>query len=256
MSRPLLEISQVTLRYTHGNHVITAAENISFQQAAGERLVLLGPSGCGKSTLLKAIGGFQAVTEGEIRLDGKSIAAPGPDRMAVFQEFEQLFPWLTVKQNLIFALRRGKKINKAEAEKIALHYLEKVNLSKFQDSYPGALSGGMKQRVAIARAMSMEPAILLMDEPFAALDALTRQKMQQELLALWADTKFTLLFVTHAIDEAIIVGTRILLLSAHPGRIVADIPVNKRISSSPLSQEFKRLAGNLNDLLCEQAYAI
>jgi NitT/TauT family transport system ATP-binding protein len=187
----------------------------------GDRFVVLGPSGCGKSTLLKAIGGFHTPTEGSIVLNGKPAQSPGPDRAFVFQEFDQLLPWKTVRANIAFALSVGAKVPKREAAERAAHFLNLVGLTAFADHYPHTLSGGMKQRVAIARALAMEPAILLMDEPFAALDAMTREKMQDELLQLWHDHHFTLLFVTHSIPEAIRIGTRILLLSAHPGQVRA-----------------------------------
>ncbi|NWE23759.1 ABC transporter ATP-binding protein, partial [Pseudomonas sp. P7548] len=184
---------------------------------------LLGPSGCGKSTLLKSIAGFIKPCEGEIRLQGQKVEQPGPDRIVVFQEFDQLPPWKTVKQNVMFPLLASKTLKRREAEERALHYLDKVGLSAFADAYPHTLSGGMKARVAIARALAMQPKILLMDEPFAALDALTRRKMQEELLLLWEEVRFTLLFVTHSIEEALVVGNRILLLSPHPGRVRAEI---------------------------------
>ena len=188
-----------------------------------DRFVILGPSGCGKSTILKAVAGFVAPIEGRIRLGGTPVTRPGPDRIVVFQEFDQLLPWKTVVQNITFALTASRRVAAAEADSRARHYLEKVRLSAFADSFPHTLSGGMKQRAAIARAMAMEPQVLLMDEPFAALDALTRSRMQEELLQLWSDTKFTILFVTHSIEEAIRVGSRILLLSAHPGTVKAEV---------------------------------
>ena len=185
--------------------------------------MVLGPSGCGKSTLLKAVGGYLSPTEGEIRLQDRVIAQPGPDRMMIFQEFDQLLPWKTVQQNVMFPLLESGAFSAAQARERALEYLAKVNLTPFVENYPHTLSGGMKQRVAIARAMAMEPAILLMDEPFAALDALTRRKMQDELLELWDETHFTMLFVTHSIAEAIKCGSRILLLSPHPGQVKAEV---------------------------------
>jgi NitT/TauT family transport system ATP-binding protein len=220
---PLLDVRGVTLQYKTRDHLVTATWRVDFQVLQSDRFVLLGPSGCGKSTLLKAVGGYLAPVEGEIRLKGERIGRPGPDRMMVFQEFDQLLPWKTVAQNVAFALTSSGKLSQRDATEKALHYIDKVSLSSFANSYPHTLSGGMKQRVAIARGMAMEPDILLMDEPFAALDALTRRKMQEELLQLWDDTRFTVLFVTHSIPEAVIVGSRILLLTPHPGQVRAEI---------------------------------
>jgi len=248
---PLLEVKNVTLQYKTRDHLVTATYRVSFEVLKGDRFVLLGPSGCGKSTLLKAVGGYMAPVEGEIRLKGAPISRPGPDRMMVFQEFDQLLPWKTVKENVMFALTASGRLSRAEAFERAMAYIEKVRLTKFADSFPHMLSGGMKQRVAIARGMAMEPDILLMDEPFAALDALTRTKMQDELLQLWEDTHFTVLFVTHSIPEAIKVGNRILLLSSHPGRVRAEmtssgvdeiastrsIPMSEHIHAMLMSEE-------------------
>ncbi|HET6306976.1 MAG TPA: ABC transporter ATP-binding protein [Rhodopila sp.] len=220
---PLLDVRGVTLQYKTRDHLITATYRVDFSVQRSDRFVLLGPSGCGKSTLLKAVGGYMAPVEGEILLKGQRILRPGPDRMMVFQEFDQLLPWKTVRQNVVFALQASGTLRGKAAEEKAMHYIEKVHLTRFADAYPHNLSGGMKQRVAIARGMAMEPDILLMDEPFAALDALTRQRMQDELLTLWAETRFTVLFVTHSIAEAVKVGTRILLLSPHPGQVKAEL---------------------------------
>ncbi|WP_234273699.1 ABC transporter ATP-binding protein [Billgrantia zhangzhouensis] len=220
---PRLAVDGVTLEYRTPRQVVKATQRVSFDVQEGDRYVLLGPSGCGKSTLLKAVAGFLSPVEGEIRLDGQRVAGAGPDRVVVFQEFDQLPPWKTVKQNVMFPLLASRTLGRREAEQRALATLEKVGLAAFADAYPHTLSGGMKQRVAIARALAMQPRILLMDEPFAALDALTRRKMQEELLALWEEVRFTLLFVTHSIEEAQIIGNRMLLLSPHPGRVRAEL---------------------------------
>src|SRR5580698_5617315 len=221
--RPLLDVRGVTMQYKTQAHLITATYRVSFSVLQGDRFVVVGPSGCGKSTLLKAVGGYMAPTEGEIRLKGERIAKPGPDRMMVFQEFDQLMPWKTVRQNIVFPLVTSGKLKGKAADDKAMQYIEKVHLERFADAYPHTLSGGMKQRVAIARGMAMEPDILLMDEPFAALDALIRRRMQDELLGLWEETRFTVLFVTHSIPEAVKIGNRILLMTPHPGQVKAEL---------------------------------
>ena len=225
-SPPLLHVEGVTLQYKTRDHLVTATYRVSFDVLAADRFVLLGPSGCGKSTLLKAVGGYMAPVEGRIALKGKTVTRPGPDRVMVFQEFDQLLPWKTVRQNVVFALEASGRLAAKQANERAMAYIEKVGLAQFADAYPHTLSGGMKQRAAIARGMAMEPDILLMDEPFAALDALTRRKMQDELLRLWQDTRFTVLFVTHSIPEAVRIGNRILLLSPHPGQVKAELNSN------------------------------
>ena len=222
-TRPVVEVRGVTLQYKTRDHLVTATYRVDFNVLRSDRFVLLGPSGCGKSTLLKAIGGYMLPTEGTIHLNGRDVTKPGPDRMMVFQEFDQLLPWKTVLQNVMFPLVTSGKYERHAAREKALGLIEKVNLAKFADSFPHTLSGGMKQRVAIARGMAMEPDVLLMDEPFAALDALTRVRMQDELLALWDEIKFTVIFVTHSIPEAVKIGNRILLLTPHPGQVKAEI---------------------------------
>lgn len=219
----MLAVRGVTLQYRSNNQLVTATYRVSFDVAESDRFVVLGPSGCGKSTLLKSVGGFIHPTEGEILLDGARVKSPAPDRVFVFQEFDQLLPWKTVKDNIVFALTASGKMPRRPAEDRAMLLLQKVKLADFASSFPHTLSGGMKQRAAIARALAMEPRILLMDEPFAALDALTRAQMQDELLQLWSETRFTVLFVTHSISEAIRIGTRILVLSAHPGQVKAEL---------------------------------
>ncbi len=232
---PLLHVQGVTLQYKTARHLVTATYRVSFDVFRGDRFVVLGPSGCGKSTLLKAVGGYIVPVEGEIKLKGRRVAEPGADRVMVFQEFDQLLPWRTVKGNVMFALESSRRLTGKAAEERAMAYIEKVNLTRFADSYPHTLSGGMKQRVAIARGMAMEPDILLMDEPFAALDALTRRKMQDELLQLWDDTRFTVMFVTHSIPEAVRIGSRILLLSPHPGQVKAELNSDGEDRVDPVS---------------------
>lgn len=220
---PLLQVSNVDIEYRTRERQVRATHDVSFDVWPGDRFILLGPSGCGKSSLLKATGGFLAPRSGHISLAGTPISAPGPERMMVFQEFDQLPPWKTVLENVMFPLLASRKASRSQAKETALHFLHKVGLAEFADAMPHMLSGGMKQRVAIARALAMKPRILLMDEPFAALDALTRRTMQEELLALWEEERFTLLFVTHSIEEALVVGSRILVLSPHPGRVRAEL---------------------------------
>ncbi len=246
---PLLQVDGVTLQYKTREHLVTATFRVSFDVYRGDRFVLLGPSGCGKSTLLKGVGGFIEPVEGTIRLNGRQVSAPGPDRMMVFQEFDQLMPWKTVLQNVMFPMRASRAFPRNEIRERAMAAIEKVRLTAFRDVFPHMLSGGMKQRVAIARAMAMEPQILLMDEPYAALDALTRRKMQEELLQLWDETRFTVMFVTHSIEEAIIVGSRILVLSPHPGRVKAELNSQQYSHDQQGSAEFMALNQKIHGML-------
>lgn len=246
---PLLSVNGVTLQYKTKRRIVTATYHVDFQVFPADRFVLLGPSGCGKSSLLKGVGGFLAPVEGRIELNGKVVDGPGPDRMMVFQEFDQLLPWKTVLENVVFPMLTSGKYRRKEAVERAEFFLEMVNLVQFRDAYPHMLSGGMKQRVAIARGMALGPAILLMDEPFAALDALTRMKMQQELLQLCEELRLTVLFVTHSIQEAIILGTRILVLSPHPGQVRAEINAHQFTHESQSSSEFRALEQRIHDML-------
>ncbi|ROR50465.1 ABC transporter ATP-binding protein [Diaphorobacter sp. C33] len=249
---PLLQVQGVSLDYRTHERVVRATHRVSFDVHAGERYVLLGASGCGKSTLLKSIAGFIAPAEGTVRLQGRAVAAPGPDRVVVFQEFDQLPPWKTVRENVMFPLLASRRATRAEAAERAALYLDKVGLARFADVHPHQLSGGMKQRVAIARALAMQPQVLLMDEPFAALDALTRRRMQEELLALWDELRFTLVFVTHSIEEALVVGSRIAILSPHPGRLRAEINCHQYGLHSAGSADFQATAQRVHALLFDE----
>jgi len=254
-AEPLLRAEHVTLEYASERGIVRATDDVSFDVHRGDRFVLLGPSGCGKSTLLKAIGGFIAPRAGSLSLSGKPITGPGPDRIVVFQEFDQLPPWKTVRQNVMFPMLAS-GISRGEADQRARHWLGKVGLARFADAYPHTLSGGMKARVAIARALAMQPAVLLMDEPFAALDALTRRSMQEELQVLWDEIGFTMLFVTHSIEEALVVGNRILLLSPHPGRVRAELNSHQFSLQSAGGQEFQAATQRIHGLLFDGEPAV
>lgn len=220
----LVSVEKVKVGYTTSSGYVAAIEDVTFQVKEREKVLLLGPSGCGKSTLLKAIAGFLPITAGSIRVKGRTNLEPGPDRAVVFQEFDQLFPWKTVLNNVTYPLRVSGR-SKTEAREAAVFYLSMMGLASSQDRYPHELSGGMKQRVAIARALALEPTVLLMDEPFGALDAQTRSRLQQELNSIAARTEVTILFVTHSIDEAIYLGDRVVVLGPPPSRVreVVDV---------------------------------
>ena len=220
----LLEIQQISKNFLSVSQKLTVLDDLTISIEKGEFVTILGASGCGKSTLLRCIGGFTQPDVGRILLNGNPVTEPTPAITMVFQTFEQLFPWRTVIQNLIYPLHiKNKNVSKAHLKEMAEHYLDLVNLSRFSDYYPYQLSGGMKQRVAIARALSLESEVILMDEPFASLDAQTRTALQIEMLNLWKKTGITVLFVTHNIWEAIILGTRMIVLSAPPDNIKLDI---------------------------------
>ncbi len=204
--------------------IVTALRDVSFRVHRREFICVIGPSGCGKSTLIRLVAGLEQPTSGRILLDGHEVHGPGPDRGMVFQGYT-LFPWLTVKRNVMFGLTmKGMSLSQADSE--ARQWIDLVGLSRFQDSYPAQLSGGMKQRTAIARALAAQPRILLMDEPFGALDAQTRCQMQMHLMEIWRNVDVTILFITHDLDEAVLLADRILVLKAHPGEVQELIEVS------------------------------
>jgi NitT/TauT family transport system ATP-binding protein len=221
-----------------GGRPVLALEEVSLEVRAREFLALLGPSGCGKSTLLYLIGGFLPTEQGRIQLEGRPIAGPGPDRGIVFQHFA-LFPWKTVRGNVLYGLERI-GLRRAERQKRAQSFIDLVGLTGFEDSYPSQLSGGMQQRAAIARTLAFDPKILLMDEPFGALDAQTRHLMQDELLGIWRRTPKTVVFVTHDVQEAVYLADRVAVMSARPGRIktIVDITLDKSDSTIAKSTAF------------------
>ncbi|MCU1770657.1 ABC transporter ATP-binding protein [Pseudomonas sp. 13B_3.2_Bac1] len=225
---PRLQVDKVSLRYKKPDGgTFTALEQVSFEVPDQQFAVLVGPSGCGKSSLLYLTAGLAEPTSGEIYVGGQQVQGPGADRGMVFQSYT-LFPWLTVRQNVEFGLKR-RGMPAARRKEIVDYYVNEVGLSGFADSYAKQLSGGMMQRVAIARALANDPQILLMDEPFGALDSQTRLQMQQLLLRVWGNSKKTVLFVTHDIDEAILLGDRVYVMGAKPGRIkqILDVPIER-----------------------------
>ncbi|MDQ0469554.1 NitT/TauT family transport system ATP-binding protein [Labrys wisconsinensis] len=250
-----LAVEAVTLRYG-GRPGVLALDDVSLTVAQNEFCVIVGPSGCGKSSLLYLAAGLQDVTSGRILLDGREVVEPGPDRGMVFQSYT-LFPWLTVRANIEYGPKR-RGLPAAERRDIVEHYLAEVGLVAFADHYPAQLSGGMKQRVAIARALANDPAVLLMDEPFGALDSQTRGTMQKLLLRVWERQQKTVLFVTHDIDEALVLGDRVLVMTARPGRIKAEIEVElprPRSMAQMLEPDFialkRRILGLLHDEIDE-----
>src|SRR3989440_8336811 len=234
---PHIEVSNVSLVYDTPAGKVGAVENVSFAVEEAQFLCLVGPSGCGKTTLLNIVAGFIAPTAGEIRIAGRAISGHGADRGVVFQDFAQLFPWRTALGNVCFGLEM-KGVGKTEREAIARNQLRLVKLEKFCDSYPHHLSGGMQQRVAIARALAYNPSVLLMDEPFAALDALTRDDMQRLLAEVWRETRKTVIYVTHNVAEAVYLADRVIVMTPHPGTVKAKIGIMLPRPRDPLSVEF------------------
>jgi NitT/TauT family transport system ATP-binding protein len=234
---PQIEVRDVSLVYDTPSGSVTGVQGASFSMEPSEFLCLVGPSGCGKSTLLNIIAGFLNPTGGEIRIGGQAVTGHGMDRGIVFQDFAQLFPWRTALGNVAFGLEM-KGVGKAEREEIALKQLRLVKLEKFANSYPHHLSGGMQQRVAIARALAYNPAVLLMDEPFAALDAFTRDDMQRLLADVWRETRKTVIYVTHNVAEAVYLADRVIVMTPHPGTVRAEVPITLPRPRDPLSVEF------------------
>ena len=221
---PKVSLDGISLTYkTNAKGRLVALDNISLQVKPGEFVCVVGPSGCGKSTLLHLIAGLHQQSSGQVFVDGKPVSGPGTDRILIFQELG-LFPWLTVGQNVEFGMKM-KNISRAEREEKVQYYLRLVHLSKFRDSYTHQLSGGMRQRVALARALATEPDVLLMDEPFAALDAQTRDLLHDELERIWAETGRTIIFVTHNVREAVRLGDRVVLMTFRPGRVKQEFPI-------------------------------
>jgi NitT/TauT family transport system ATP-binding protein len=232
-----IEARDITLTYQTPSGAVPAVHGVSFGVDTSEFLCIVGPSGCGKSTLLNIVAGFLSPTAGEIRIGGAPVKGYGTDRGVVFQDFAQLFPWRTALGNVTFGLEM-KGVPKSEREAIALEQLRLVKLENFARSYPHHLSGGMQQRVAIARALAYNPAVLLMDEPFAALDALTRDEMQRLLAEVWRTTRKTVIYVTHNVAEAVYLADRVLVMTAHPGTVKTQVPIRLARPRDPLSMEF------------------
>jgi NitT/TauT family transport system ATP-binding protein len=245
-----IRVDGVSRRFPSGHGgQLAALENISLDVLPGEFLCIVGPSGCGKSTLLHLIAGLDRPSAGEIWIDGRKVEGPGPDRILLFQELG-LFPWLTARENVEFGLRQ-KGMDRSERREQASYYLDLVRLSQFEEHHPHQLSGGMKQRVALARALAMRPDVLLMDEPFAALDAQTRDLLHDELERVWRETGQTIIFVTHNVREAVRLGDRVLVLSYRPGRIKAKFSISlarpRHIEDTEVAFTAKRVLGQLRE---------
>ncbi len=249
---PFLEVDDLQKTFAADNRSVVAIDHVSLGIEQHEFVSIVGPSGCGKSTFLHIVGGFEPATGGAVRLNGRPIGPPAPDRGMMFQE-HSLFPWLTALENVAWPLEM-KGLAKAERLAKAREYLDLVHLSRYGDLYPGQLSGGMKQRVALARVFALDPEILLMDEPFGALDSQTRELLQEELQSIWRRARKTALFVTHDIDESIYLATRVIVFTARPGRIKADIrvPNDDRSEGFRKSPEYLALRGQVWDLLREE----
>jgi NitT/TauT family transport system ATP-binding protein len=253
----LVDVEGVSKVFVRGARRVVAVEALSLDVRDGEFVTIVGPSGCGKSTFLHMLGGFIPTSSGVMRIAGRTVTGPGPDRGVMFQELA-LFPWRTVVGNVTWGLEaqgRPRREYMATAER----YLDLVGLLPFRDAFPAELSGGMKQRVALARVLAFDPAVLLMDEPFGALDAQTRELMQEELQRIWAATGKTVLFVTHDVEEAVYLGERVIVFSARPGRIKAELPVRfqrPRALELKKSQTFLEARNQVWDLLREEVLKV
>jgi NitT/TauT family transport system ATP-binding protein len=252
-----IQFDNVRFDYTPANgRPVRALDNVVLDVAKDEFISIVGPSGCGKSTLLYLLGGFLPLEHGKILVDGRPVTKPGPERGIVFQHFA-LFPWKTVRQNVLYGLER-KKMEPAQRNALADKYIDLVKLKGFEDFWPAQLSGGMRQRVAIARTLVTDPDVLLMDEPFGALDAQTRGILQEELLAIWSASRKTVLFVTHDVNEAVLLSDRVVVMSARPGRIktIVDIDLPRpRTADVTRSPRFGELSHDIWHLVREEAVA-
>lgn len=244
---PLIVAENIEVAYGKGGRQ-RILDGMSFQVQQGEKFAIIGPSGCGKTTLLKAIAGFLPISSGKLQIANRPVQSPSPDRMVVFQDFEQLLPWKTVLENVVYAIQVTRPVaRRPVAVQQALDYLNLVNVADAAEKYPHQLSGGMKQRVAIARALAVQPQLLLLDEPFAALDALTRTQLQHEVNAIWRNTRVTIVLITHSIQEAVYLGHRVLVMSAKPGMVKAIVDTSQVNDID--SDAFTAVAAQLRDLL-------
>jgi NitT/TauT family transport system ATP-binding protein len=229
MAESLIEIKGVHKVYRDSEPPVNALNGVDLDIGKNEFVCVVGPSGCGKTTLLNIIAGLESFDDGRVQMNGEDIIGPGPDRGVIFQQYA-LFPWMTVQRNIEYGMKflrheNGMKYSGQEKKELARHYIKMVNLEGFENAYPKALSGGMKQRVAIARGYAVNPKVLLMDEPFGALDAQTRAQLQEELLLTWEKEQKTCFFITHDVDEAVLLATRVIIMSARPGRIIDEVKI-------------------------------
>ena len=250
MSAAHITIAGVNKVFKTDRREVVALKDINLDIPQGQFVCLLGPSGCGKSTLLNAVAGFAPPSSGQIRADGKLVTGPGPERGMVFQEYA-LFPWMTVEKNIAFGLEI-KGMAQAQIDAKVEQLLQMLSLGDFKTRFPKDLSGGMRQRVAIARVLALDSPIMLMDEPFGALDALTRRNLQDELLRIWSELKKTIIFVTHSIEEAIYLADRIVVMTYRPGTVKRDILVGLPRLRDPASAEFNALKRELGQLVMEE----